>query len=86
MDEALTHEEKQLIMRGARVVSFMLIAFLLSRNVTQVDLPSWQLSICLGLMSGFNSMFGIVRLILCLLALEVLFPVSLFIELIRHMN
>ena len=70
MDEALTHEEKELIKRALRGVSIALIAFMLARNVTQAELPVWQLSLALGLMSCFNSMMGLVRVVLAVMALE----------------
>jgi hypothetical protein len=84
VDEALTHEEKELIKRALRGVSIALIAFMLTRNVTQAELPVWQLSLCLGLMSCFNSMFSFVRVMLAIMAIEVVFPVSMFAELVKH--
>lgn len=84
MDEALTHEEKQLIKRALKGASIALIAFMLARNVTQAELPVWQLSLALGLMSCFNSMMGLVRVVLAVMTLEVLIPFSLITELIKH--
>lgn len=84
MDEALTHEEKELVKRALRGGAIALIAFMLTRNVTQAELPVWQLSLCLGLMSCFNSMFTFVRVMLAILAVEVLFPVSMIAELVRY--
>ncbi len=83
MDEALTHEEKQLIKRALKGASIALIAFILARNVTQAELPVWQLSLTLGMMSCFNSMMGLVRVVLAVMALEVLIPFSLIAELIK---
>lgn len=84
MDEALTHEEKQLTKRALKGASIALIAFMLARNVTQTELPVWQLSLALGMMSCFYSMMGLVRVVLTVMALEVLIPFSLIVELIKH--
>jgi hypothetical protein len=84
MDETLTHEEKELIKRALRGLTIAFIALMLTRNVSQVELPVWQFSLCLGLMSCFNSLFGFVRVILCVLAIEVLFPVALLTSLVSH--
>ncbi len=84
VDEALTHEEKQLIKCALKGASIALIAFILARNVTQVELPILQLSLALGLMSCFNSMMGLVKVVLAVITLQVLIPVSLITELIKH--
>ncbi len=84
MDESLTHEEKEIIKRALRGLMVSLIAFMLTRNVTQADLPAWQLSISLGMMACFQSMFGFVRVALAIVVLEVLFPIPIITELIKH--
>lgn len=84
MDETLTHDEKELIKRALRGVTIAVIALMLTRNVSQVQLPVWQFSLCLGMMSCFNSLFGFVRAILCVLTIEVLFPVALLTDLVSH--
>jgi len=84
MDETLTHDEKELIKRAFRGLTIAFIALLLTRNVSQVELPVWQLSLCLGLMSSFNSLFKYVRVLLFVMALEVLFPVALLASLVNH--
>jgi len=84
MDEPLTPDEKDLIKRTLRGLTIAVIAMMLTRNVSQVELPVWQFSLCLGLMSCFNSLFGFVRIILCVLAIEVLFPVALLTSLVSH--
>ena len=66
------------------LASIALIAFMLARNVTQAELPVWQLSLALGLMSCFNSMMGLVRVVLAVMALEVLIPFSFISDLIKH--
>lgn len=77
MDETLTHDEKDLIKRGLRGLMIAFVTWMLARNVTQVDLPIYQLSLCLGLMSCFNSLFKYVQILMFVMALEVLFPASL---------
>ena len=84
MDETLAHEEKQLIKRALKGASVAMIALILTRNMTQVELPILQLSLALGLMSCFNSMMGLVRVELAVITLEVLIPASLITELIKH--
>jgi len=84
MDEPLTHEEKELIKRALRGLTISFIAFMLARNVTQVALPIVQFSLCLGLMSCFHSLFKYVRVLLFVMALEVLFPVALLASLVNH--
>lgn len=84
MDEPLTQQEKEIIKRGLKGLTIALIAFMLIRNVTQAELPVWQLSLCLGLMGCFQSMFVIVRVALAIVLLEVLFPVALITELLKH--
>jgi hypothetical protein len=84
MDETLTHEEKELIKRALRGLTIAFITWMLARNVTQVDLPIFQLSLCLGLMSCFNSLFKYVHILMFVMALEVLFPVALLASLVSH--
>jgi len=84
MDETLTHDEKELIKRALRGLTIALITWMLARNVTQVDLPIFQLSLCLGLMSCFNSLFKYVHILMFVMALEVLFPVALLASLVSH--
>jgi len=84
MDETLTPYEKDLIKRALRGLTIAVIALMLTRNVSQGELPVWQFSLSLGLMSCFHSLFGFVRVILCMLAIEVLFPVALITSLISH--
>ncbi len=84
MDEALTHDEKELIKRALRGLTIALIAWMLARNVTQVELPIFQLSLCLGLMSCFNSLSKYVHILLFVMALEVLFPVESLASLVSH--
>ena len=84
MDESLTHEEKELIKRALRGLTIAFITWMLARNVTQVDLPIFQLSLCLGLMSCFNSLFKYVHILMFVMALEVLFPVALLASLVSH--
>lgn len=85
MDETLTHDEKELIKRALRGFTIALIAWMLARNVSQVELPILQFSLCMGLMSCFNSLFKYVRVLLFVMALEVLFPVALLTSLLSHM-
>ena len=84
MNETLTHDEKELIKRALRGLTIALISWMLARNVTQVELPIFQLSLCLGLMSCFNSLFKYVRILLFVMALEVMFPVALLTSLVSH--
>ena len=84
MDETLTRDEKELIKRAVRGLTIAFIAFMLARNVSQVELPIVQFSLCLGLMSCFNSLFKYVRILLFVMALEVLFPVGLLTSLVTH--
>jgi hypothetical protein len=84
MDEALTHYEKELIKRALRCLAIAFVTLMLSRNVTQVELPIFQLSLCLGLMSCFNSLLICVRILLFVMALEVMFPVVLLTSLTSH--
>jgi len=83
MDESLTHEEKEIIKRVLRGLTVTLVAFMLTRSVTQADLPVWQLSLSLGLMAGFQSMFGLVRVALAIVVLDVLFPIPIITELMK---
>jgi hypothetical protein len=84
MDETLSHEEKELIKRALRGLTIAFITWMLARNVTQVELPIFQLSLCLGLMSCVNSLYKYVHVLLFVMALEVLFPVALLTSLASH--
>jgi hypothetical protein len=84
MDENLTHNEKELIKRALRGLTIAFIAWMLARNVTQVELPIFQLSLCLGLMSCFNSLSKYVDILLFIMALGVLFPVTLLTNLVSN--
>jgi len=84
MDETLTHDEKELIKRVLRGLTIAFITWMLARNVTQVELPIFQLSLCLGLMSCFNSLFKYVHILKFVMALKVLIPVALLASLVSH--
>jgi hypothetical protein len=86
MEGLFTSSEKELLIRALRALAFFLIAVVLARNVTQVDLPIFQLSLVLALMSCFKPMLTTVHLTIVILLLQVLFPSRFIVATIEQIK
>ena len=86
MDDQLSETEKQILKSAVKAVAVSLCTFLLARNITQLELPVVQLSLVLGAMACFQSMFTIAHLTLALLLLQVLFPAPLMNSVLQQLK
>ena len=78
MDENLSETEKIIIFRVARVVFITLAFYFLLRNFPHNDLPAFQLSLVMGMLSAFRYFGPIVYIFIFYLLVTILLPPQFF--------
>jgi hypothetical protein len=78
MDENLSETEKLIIFRSAKVVFIALATYFLLRNFPHSDLPVFQLSLVMGMLSAFRYFQSIVYVFIFYLLVAVSLPPQFF--------
>lgn len=80
MESDFSQQDRDTLRRVLRIlVVFCLSMLLISASENNAD-RIWELSLALGLMSAFQSMFLIVKIIFLLLLLEIVLPGSAIVK------
>lgn len=86
MSESLSETEKLIIFRSAKVVFIALVSYFLLRNFPYSDLPVFQLSLVMGMLSAFNYFNSIVYVFVFYLLAAITIPsqfLSFIVQLVK---
>ena len=78
MDENLSETEKLIIFRSAKVVFIALASYFLLRNFPHADLPVFQLSLVMAMLSAFRYFESIVYVFVFYLLAAITLPPQFF--------
>ena len=78
MDENLSETEKLIIFRSAKLVFIALATYFLLRNFPHSDLPVFQLSLVMGMLSAFRYFESIVYVFILYLLAAISLPPQFF--------
>lgn len=79
MSDTPTEQDSDTFRRILRVLVVLFVTTLLTSVNEQNSTFMWELSVTLGLMSAFQSMFLIVKIVLIFLIFEIILPGSRFL-------
>ena len=78
MDENLSETEKLIIFRSAKLVFIAIASYFLLRNFPHSDLPVFQLSLVMGMLSAFKYFGSIVYVFIFYLLAAISLPPQFF--------